>query len=49
MIDDTWLKLSQLMWIKDRKQSRTQRANDYAARNANEWSVRAMQDILKRK
>ena len=42
VIDDTWLKLAQVMWTRDRKAGRTQRQTEYQARQGPEWSIKAI-------
>ena len=48
-IDDTWLKLAQVMWTRDRKAGKTRRKSDYENRSAAEWASKAMEDVRKRK
>ena len=37
IVDDTWLKLAQVMWTKDRKAFRNARKNLFEEKNAKEW------------
>ena len=36
-VDDTWLKLAQLMWTRDRKASRNARKSQFLEKSAKEW------------
>ena len=49
IMDDTWLKLAQVMWTRDRKSSRTRRQSEFQNRQGPEWSVKAIQNVRKRK
>ena len=48
IIDDTWLKLSMVMWTRDRKLGRTARQADFAEGKAGEWVSKAMPQCRKR-
>lgn len=48
-IDDTWLKLAQIMWTRDRKNGRLAREASFKNKQRPEWAVQAIQDVRKRK
>ena len=48
-IDDSWLKLAQLMWMRDRKASRMARKQFFVDKNVKQWAILARQDIVKQK
>ena len=49
IIDDTWLKLAQLMWTRFRKTGRTARASLFAENDGYGWAAMAMEHIKHRK
>ena len=42
LIDDTWLKLAQIMWTRDRKKGRNLRQSEFQQKQGPEWSVKAI-------
>jgi len=49
VIDDTWLKLSQLMWTRNRKTGRTNRKTPLTELNGSGWATLAVEDARQRK
>ena len=49
IIDDTWLKLAQLMWVRERKRTRMARKQQFLDKNAEQWLALAKQDAQMRR
>ena len=49
VFDDSWLKLAQLMWSRERKRSRSARNKLFLEKNAEEWSKLARESLKKQK
>ena len=49
VFDDSWLKLAQLMWSRERKRTRSARNKLFLEKNAEEWSKLARESLQKQK
>ena len=47
VFDDSWLKLAQLMWSRERKRTRSARNKLFLEKNAEEWSKLARENLKK--